>query len=358
MPKSVAIIGSVGVPPKYGGYETFTDQLVRHLGNQFDFTVYCSAKRYEHRLNDYCGAKLVYLPFNANGFQSIIYDITAIFHALSRSDTLLILGVSGCTILPIVRLISRKKILVNMDGMEWKRGKWSGLAKAFLKLSEAFAVKYAGELITDNAEIQRYVMNAYGREGVLIAYGGDHAVPERDIEEYSDDFGFLRGKYAFGVCRIEPENQVASVLEAFSAMDGFPLALVGNWENSAYGRKLKATYEQAKNMYMIDAIYDQKKLDVLRSNCSLYIHGHSAGGTNCTLVEAMSLGLPIVAYDVAYNRETTENKAIYFKDTSELIAILQSMGSFNLEKVSNDMHEIAQRRYRWDIIASKYAALF
>lgn len=111
-------------------------------------------------------------------------------------------------------------------------------------------------------------------------------------------------------------------------------------------------------MHLIDAIYDQKTLDVLRSNCSLYIHGHSAGGTNCTLVEAMSLGLPIVAYDVAYNRETTENKAIFFKDTSELIAILRSLGSFNLEQVSKDMHEIAQRRYRWDIIAQKYAALF
>lgn len=358
MPKSVAIIGSVGVPPKYGGYETFADQLVRHLCDQFDFTVYCSAKRYEHRLNDYFGAKLVYLPFNANGFQSIIYDITAIFHALSRSDTLLILGVSGCTILPIVRLVSRKKIIVNMDGMEWKRGKWSGFAKAFLKLSEKFAVKYAGELITDNAEIQRYVMNVYGREGVLIAYGGDHAMPERDIGEYRGNFGFLSGKYAFGVCRIEPENQVKSVLEAFSAFDGFPLALVGNWENSAYGRNLKTAYQKRGNIHLIDAIYDQKKLDVLRSNCSLYIHGHSTGGTNCTLVEAMSLGLQIVAYDVAYNRETTENRAIYFKDTSGLITILRSLGSFNLDQVSKDMREIAQRRYRWDIIVSKYAALF
>ena len=134
--------------------------------------------------------------------------------------------------------------------------------------------------------------------------------------------------------------------------------MVGNWENSAYGKKLKTTYRQTKNIYLIDAIYDQKELDVLRSNCSLYIHGHSAGGTNCTLVEAMSLGLPIVAYDVAFNRETTENKAIYFKDTSELITILQSLRSFNLDKVSNEMLDIAQRRYRWDIIAQKYAAIF
>ena len=207
MPKSVAIIGSVGVPPKYGGYETFTDQLVRHLRNKFDFTVYCSSKRYEHKLNDYCGAKLVYLPFNANGFQSIIYDITAISHALLRSDTLLILGVSGCVFLPIVRLVSKKKIIVNIDGMEWKREKWNRFAKAFLKLSEKFAAKHASELITDNAEIHRYVMSEYRRDSVHIAYGGDHAVPERDIEEYRGKFGFLSGKYAFGVCRIEPENQ-------------------------------------------------------------------------------------------------------------------------------------------------------
>lgn len=358
MQRSVAIIGSVGVPPKYGGFETFTDQLVRNLRNKFDFTVYCSANSYEHKLNDYFGAKLVYLPLNANGFQSIIYDIAAISHALFRSDTLLILGVSGCIFLPVVRLVSKKKIIVNIDGMEWKREKWNRLAKAFLKLSEKFAVKYASELITDNAEIHRYVMSEYRRDSVLIAYGGDHAMPERDIEEYRGKFGFLSGKYAFGMGRIEPENQVKSVLEAFSAIDSFPLAMVGNWENSLYGRNLKTAYQQTKNIYLIDAIYDQKELDVLRSNCSLYIHGHSAGGTNCSLVEAMSLALPIVAYDVAFNRETTENKAIYFKDTSELITILQSLRSFNLDKVSNDMLSIAQRRYRWDIIAQKYAAIF
>jgi glycosyltransferase involved in cell wall biosynthesis len=358
MPKSVAIIGSVGVPPKYGGFETFADQLVRHLRNEFDFTVYCSAKGYEHQLSNFFGAKLVYLPFKANGVQSIVYDITAIFHALSRSDTLLILGVSGCTILPFVRLVSKKKIIVNIDGMEWKREKWNRLAKAFLKLSEKFAVKNADVIITDNAEIHRYVMNEYRKEGALIAYGGDHAKPERDIEEYLGRYRFLSGKYAFGMGRIELENNVKSELEAFAAVDSFPFVMVGNWENSAYGRNLKTAYQKRDNIHLLDAIYDQKQLDVLRSNCSLYIHGHSAGGTNCSLVEAMSLGLPIVAYDVAYNRETTENKAIYFKDTVELKSILQSLGSYDLDKISHDMLEIAQRRYRWDIIASQYAAIF
>ncbi len=356
--KKVSIIGTVGVPAKYGGFETLAEQLVRHLHSDFDFTVYCSSASYDHKSEDFFGAKLVYLPFNANGVQSTIYDIAAIFHALRRPDTLLILGVSGCIILPFVRLFSRKKIIANIDGMEWKRDKWNWLAKAFLKLSERLTVTYADVLIADNAEIQRYVKDAYGKKSVLIAYGGDHAQPEPVAEELREEFGFLGRSYAFGICRIEPENNVHIVLDAFSSFELLPLVMVGNWANSPYGIELKTRYQRFRNIHLLDAIYDQKKLNLLRSNCTLYVHGHSAGGTNPSLVEAMCLGLPIAAFDVSYNRETTENKAIYFTDAAGLNNILQALDSYHLSDISRSMFEVANRRYHWDIIAREYAELF
>lgn len=358
MPKSVAIIGTVGVPAKYGGFETLADQLIRHLHGNYAFTVYCSSLSYPSRADDFNGAKLVYLPFNANGMQSTVYDIAAISHALPRADTLLILGVSGCIILPIVRLLSRKKIIAHIDGMEWQRAKWNWFAKAFLRLSERLAVKFADVVIADNAAIKRYVYKEYHRDSVLIAYGGDHAEAQPDIKDFREEFAFLGRKYAFGICRIEPENNVHSVLETFSAVDGLPLVMVGNWDNSDYGRALKAKYRDVANIHVIDAIYDQRKLDALRSNCSLYIHGHSAGGTNPSLVEAMNLGLPIVAFDVPYNRETTENKAIYFKNANELANVVQSRDTLALDKVARDMSAIAQRAYQWETIAQKYSELF
>lgn len=160
--KRLAIIGSHGLPPRYGGFETFADNLVKSLNSIFDISVYCSSRDYQHKKPSYNGAKLIYLPLKANGIQSIFYDILSILHALRYADVLLVLGVSGCIIFPFLRIFSNKKILVNIDGLEWSRDKWSRIAKTFLKLSERLAIRYASAVIVDNEEIQRYAMEEYG----------------------------------------------------------------------------------------------------------------------------------------------------------------------------------------------------
>ncbi len=175
MSKKIAIIGTVGVPAIYGGFETLAEYLTKYLGKKYELTVYCSSKSYSNKIIEYNNARLVYLPLNANGVQSIPYDILSILKALRYADTLLILGVSGCISLPFVKLISRKKIVVNIDGLEWKREKWNKFAKWFLKFSEKLAVKYADAVITDNKVIQNYVLSEYGVKSTLIAYGADHA---------------------------------------------------------------------------------------------------------------------------------------------------------------------------------------
>lgn len=356
--KSIAIIGTVGVPAIYGGFETLAEYLTQYLGIHYDLTVYCSSKSYPTQLTDYNNAKLVYLPLNANGVQSIVYDMLAIIKALRYADTLLILGVSGCTILPWVKLFSRKKIIVNIDGMEWRRHKWGKFAKWLLKFSEKLAVKYADEVITDNQVIKAYVLSEYGVNSTLIAYGGDHAVAVPLAKKVLSLYPYLAGDYAFTVCRIEPENNIHIILAAVAKQHQLPLVLVGNWQASQYGRDLYALYVDSADIYLLDPIYDQALLNQLRSNCLVYLHGHSAGGTNPSLVEAMCLGLPIFAFAVDYNQETTEHAAQYFIDADELKDLLVNTSKDSLLVNGKAMSDIASRRYQWQLIVGQYATLF
>ena len=356
--KIVSIVGTVGLPAKYGGWETLVSNLTIHLNQEFDLTVFCSGVKYKDQPSEYNGAQLKYINLNANGIQSIPYDIISIYKSLKFADTILILGVSGCIFLPFVKLFGKSKIIVNIDGLEWKRDKWNGFAKWFLKLSEKIAVKYADLVITDNKAIQQYVTDEYGVSSELIAYGGDHVNKEPLRDKDKDQYAFLNDKYAFKVCRIEPENNLDIILEAFSFYNSLPIVIVGNWSNSPYGLGLRQRYQKYQNIYMLDPIYNQKNIDSLRSNCFIYIHGHSAGGTNPSLVEAMFLGLPVIAFGASYNRETTHNQSIYFENKQELISIIEDLDKIDLKNIAKSMKSIADKEYIWIIIAEKYANIF
>ena len=172
--KKVAIIGSVGIPANYGGFETLAEQLAARLQDRFDLTVYCSKRAFARRPKKIGRVSLRYLPFNANGIQSIPYDMWSILSAVRYADTLLILGVGGCTLLPILRWFGcRKRVVVNVDGIEWRRAKWSAPVRRYLKFAEKCAVKYADAIIGDNQVIVDYVRNTYHRPCELIEYGAD-----------------------------------------------------------------------------------------------------------------------------------------------------------------------------------------
>ena len=355
--KKIAIIGTVGIPAKYGGFETLVENLTRYLAKDFDMTVYCSSRAYDKKLKMYNNAKLEYLDLNAHGIQSILYDIVSLLKA-KDFDVLLVLGDSGCIFLPILKIFSKAKIIVNIDGLEWKREKWSKFAKSFLKLSEKMAVKYADAVVVDNKVIQDYVASTYAKEGALIAYGADHVERIAISDEVLDQFHFLNDRYAFNVCRIEPENNLHMILEAFSQQNTLALVIIGNWKASKYGMDLLEKYATIDHIHLLAPVYDQKILNQIRSNAYVYLHGHSAGGTNPSLVEAMYLGLPVFAYGVDYNRETTENSAVYFLNAMELQRLIESIDENYLRSVGKKMSEISNRRYRWSLISDKYAALF
>jgi len=352
----IAIIGTQGLPNNYGGFEALVENLVEYLGNDFEITVWCSSRIYKIKPTNFKKAKLKYLPIYANGPQSILYDIISIILSLNY-DKILILGASGGIIFPLL-FPYKKKIILNFGGLDWQRSKWNPLVKRFLKLSEMLAVKNAAILVADNERIQSYIKNEYKLDSVLIEYGGDQATSIPIEQRYLDKYPFLMNKYAFSLARIQPDNNVSLILDSFELNNLYPIIFIGNWANSEYGKSLKKKYNDKPNIVLLDAIYDTTELNLLRSNCTVYIHGHSAGGTNPSLVEAMFLGLPIIAFSNGFNEFTTESKAIYFKNTAELKITLQNLDEASLVKLGNEMKEIAARRYKWEIISRKYKELF
>lgn len=139
----------------------------------------------------------------------------------------------------------------------------------------------------------------------MIAYGGDHALETEKADAYEP---VLPKNYGLTLCRIEPENNVDLILAAFSEMEMFPLVVIGNWDDSPYGRGLKRQYEHFDNLVLLDPIYDLGILRLIGEGAALYVHGHSAGGTNPSLVEMMHFGKLIFAYDFIFNRCTTEGR--------------------------------------------------
>ena len=354
--KKVAIIGIVGVPANYGGFETLVENIIGENASEgIEYTVFCSGKSYQEKVNSYKGAFLKYISLNANGAMSTLYDIIAMLRTSNEYDVALVLGVSGCIFLPIFRKRFKNKIIVNIDGLEHRRDKWGRFAKWFLRKSEAMAVKYADVVIADNKGIQDYVKEVYHKDCELIAYGGDHVnqdVTEDKQQSVLKQYGVESGEFAISVCRIEPENNCHVILDAFSKTNK-KLIYIGNWERSEYGKELKEKYSKFSNINIHTPEYDLDTLFALRSHAAAYIHGHSAGGTNPSLVEAMFFGKPILAFDCIYNRATTHDKAYYFKDSDSLNTLLSRQ-----DLDGTPMIGIAKENYTWKKIASQYEELY
>jgi glycosyltransferase involved in cell wall biosynthesis len=359
----VAIIGTAGVPAAYGGFETLADELIQYAeaqGLSHYFTVYCSGSNKSEEPS-YRGAYRRFISLSANGIASIFYDMLSCIDAWWRGErTFLILGVSGAPIIPFLRLVSSVKVVTNVDGVEWKRAKWGRIASLYLRVAEWVAVRFSHDVISDNKGIKEYLDQAYGRESTVITYGGDHAL-RGDLVKLPFE---LPEVFALSLCRIEPENNVHEILSAFSRCDRLPLVFVGNWDATDYGRQLWAKYKDSPNVHLLPPIYEQNRLYSLRHRAAAYVHGHSAGGTNPSLVEMMHFGVPVLAFDCVFNRYSTEEVALYFASSDELLSQLDAL--LNDDEVSAGKHwaelgdkmkQIAQSKYVWSEVGERYFSL-
>jgi len=353
----LAIVGIQGLPNKYGGFETLASFLASYLSDEHEVTVYCSAKDMPLRTPEYNGVKLLYFSFSSHGMQGMIYDMLCLKHAVKNSEAVLFLGFGAGFLMPFLSKTSKQKIVLNFGGLDWQRNKWNTFSKAIIQLSEKLLVKNAGQIIADNPLIVKYISTTYNRSSALIAYGGDQATKEPITAASLIEYPFLKSAYAFAVCRIQPDNNIVLLIEAFKDVT-IPLVIVGNWNESAFGKTTLQTFKEQPNLFLLEAIYDLKSLNMLRSNCMVYIHGHSAGGTNPSLVEAMHLGLPIFAYASGYNEATTDGLAKYFSTATDLKNLVNTF-DLNIEnKAAVKMKEMATQKYTWQAVTEAYNNVF
>jgi glycosyltransferase involved in cell wall biosynthesis len=354
--KKVAIIGTNGIPARYGGFETLAENLILNLNDTYDFTVYCSNIYKKHeRLKYFKNARLIYFPLKANGIQSVLFDIFNTFHAWVTSDVLVVLGPAAGFILPLNKLF-RTNLIVNHGGLnEWEREKLSFLQRKYAYYNHKLAAKSANTNIADNLPLQVSLTTTFNIKANVVEYGGDHVVNRNISDGIKEKYKFLSHPYDLSISRSQQDNNLHILLNAYSKIPNRNLVLISNWQVSDYGKKLKINFQNKyPNVFVINAIYNKEELDVIRTNTSLYVHSHSQCGTAPSLVEAMNYNIPVICFDVATNRETTKNKTHYFKDESSLIKLVCSLTVNSLEEIKQRMLDIAKENYSWKIISKKY----
>ena len=346
--KKVGIVGTHGLPANYSGWETLVKNLVKYREN-VDYIIATPSSRKSQQNSEYKRMS-VYIPLNASGWQSIFYDLVSTLVLLRKCDSILILGVSGCIFLPVIKLFTTKDIVVNTDGVEHKREKWGFLASNFLKISEMIAVKYATRLVADNKGINDYIEAAYNRKvNATIAYGGVEYIPKKPI--HLNKYYFPEKSYDLAIARIVPENNIESILKAYNEST-HRLLFIGNWSSSDYSINLK-NKKWNSNIYIMDADYNENRITSLRNSCRYYIHGHSAGGTNPSLVEALSIGCNILSFDVNFNRYVLQDNAAYWSSKNELSSLISCELDFDKEKMKN----YYKNNFDWKILANKYESI-
>jgi glycosyltransferase involved in cell wall biosynthesis len=311
----IAFIGTAGIPNRYGGFEAFVEQCAVHLARDCDLLVTCDSHLYEDRSADFRGVRRIFVPIRANAAWSVLHDLFAFLRVFRRSSAIVVLGVSGGIWFPFFRLccaITGKRLVVNIDGVEWRRFKYSAARRAFLKLSDVIAQLFAHRVVYDNPALAPFMCSLSLAKARCIPYSGDHVVRNRGIG--------MRPRTALTICRIEPENNIELLLEGALASRLSHYVIVGNWNSSIFGRRLRARYGRNSRLELRDPLYDATALGMLRESCAIYLHGHSVGGTNPSLVEMMFYDCDILCFDCPFNRHTARHRATYFADATELAA--------------------------------------
>lgn len=356
--KKIAIIGTNGIPANYGGFETLAENLVKNLSEAFDITVYCASGKYKTKPKNVYGARLIYLPFKANGLQSLLYDFISQIHAWFTADVLLVLGPAAGITLPL-NVLFRKKLVVNHGGLnEWEREKLSWVQKKFVLLNHKLTAMSASVNIADNEILQNSLNSKFKANSIVIKYGGDHVRSVPYTNSYLEKYPYLSSPYVVSVSRAQVDNNLHLLLQAFESYSKIKLVLVSNFDVSEYGKNLWDQYQNNSNIILQKAIYNPDELNLVRGNAKLYIHSHSRCGTAPSLVEAMWLGLPIISYDVPTNRLTTKDQSIYFNSSDSLLNIIENLNDAKVSELGGKMKTIAENEYSWKRISNQYESLF
>jgi rhamnosyltransferase len=292
-----------------------------------------------------------------------------ILAALNKADCQLVLGYGAAISFWTARAFSRP-LAVNVDGLEWKRAKFAGPVRAFLKYSELVAMSLATAVVADSMRVKEYIDRRYRIRSNYIPYGADHC--QRGIQF---DSTYLTakvpkirpterlesGRYYLVVARLEPENSIETIVKAFRQLTTTnPLLVVGDFSSGSYSEHIRKVVASDDRIIFVGSVYDRLALDMLRSHCFAYVHGHAVGGTNPALLEAMYLGAPTIAFDSSFNREVGGDTIDYFEDEKSLLGCLaqRERGASDARSLAAAAARRIDSLYSWDSVTRDYIELF
>jgi glycosyltransferase involved in cell wall biosynthesis len=358
-PLRIAILGTRGVPANYGGFETFAEQLGARLAARgHQVTVYGRSAYVRRDVTSYRGMRIVRLPApRSKHLETVVHTLFSAFHALVRRWDVVYVCNSANAPAATLLWLARKRVVLNVDGLEWQRKKWGAAGRAYYRACARIAAWLPVHVVTDARVIQRYYREAYGRATDYFAYG-------TDLDPVADDgtlgrLGLESGNYVLYVSRLEPENNAHVVIEAYRSVRAeVPLAIVGDAPYASdYIASLKRTDDP--RVRFLGAIYGHG-YEVLRSHAAAYVQATEVGGTHPALVEAMGFGNAIVANDVPEHRETLGDAGLYYRDARQLAAALDAV--LGDSETNASLRDRARRRarhtYSWDAIAAEYETWF
>lgn len=359
----VAMMGTRGVPAHYGGFETAIEEIGRRLVDRgHSVTVYCRRPADGEPVPArYLGMDLVTLPaLRSKSLETLSHTAISTLHLLTREkhDAVLLFNSANSVFVPPIRL-RRIPVAVHVDGLEWKRSKWSGAGQRYYRMAESLSVRWADALIADAQGIADYYRAEFGATTEMIAYGAP-ILNDQDDDRVRD-LGLLPGGFHLVVARFEPENNIEMIVRGYCASDAtHPLVVVGSAPyNDSYTRSLDEIVRGDERVKLLGAVWDQQQLDQLYSHATTYLHGHSVGGTNPSLLRAMGAGAAVSAFDVTFNREVLGPKGWFFgdeADVAELVEAAESDPSVTLG-YGDGCRERASLLYRWDDVTDGYESL-
>jgi glycosyltransferase involved in cell wall biosynthesis len=358
----IALIGDRGIPARYSGFSTLVEEMAVRLvrDHGMEVTVYCRNHYYETRPAEYKGVKCVYLPApGGKSFESIVHSNLAVWHALARDYDLAFIVDPGNAPFAWPLALRRLPTVFHTDGLGWKRQKWSPLQQRYYKWSEWVCARLASWLVTDSRAMQQYYRTEYGADSSFIPYSGE--VGDEPNEEGLRRFGLDKKGFYLAVARLEPENNVHTIIREYRASGvERPLVVVGGSPyESEYVDGIMA--ESHGKVRCVGGIFESAVLNGLYKNCYAYLHGHEVGGTNPSLLRAMQAGAACVPIDVVFHREVMGERGLFFgKEPGRLAALLRELESApqRIEALGSLAYERASTLYRWDAVAAAYAELF
>ncbi len=358
----IAILGTRGIPNSYGGFEQFAEYLsvgLVELGHSV--TVY-NVHFHEYDQQEFRGVTIreIYSPEKQIGAAAnFLYDYLCMKDAL-KQDFDIIYEAGYHSNAPSYYLLKKNSpiVITNMDGIEWKRSKWNYFTRQLIKRLEKIAVRKSDYLVSDNSAIQEYYKKEFNAESFCIAYGAD--IVERFDENLLSPYNVTANNYFLLIARLEPENNIEIILDGYVlSNDSRPFLVIGN-AGTKYGRFLQAKYRNT-NIHFLGAVYKKEVLDSLRHYCTLYFHGHSVGGTNPSLLEAMASQVLIASHDNEFNKAVLNINALYFVKDTEVAYMICNINSLGDQKkkifIESNKAQIINK-YSWKSIVFRYESLF